>query len=461
MTEEMESTVLQNLMNSESYYSKAYSHLDKGLFQDPNCATIFETIKDLTDTYNKRPNPQEVGLAIKQNNKLNKTLQQTTISKFKEVLRDPKIDNMDFLIDQTQRWVQRIQLSKTIFEAADIIQSDGEFAPIPGMVEKSLNISFDKSIGLNYGDTIDERLEYYKSMEAFTPIGLPALDKVLGGGIRPGSLFMFIGPTHTGKTAAKVFTTANLLLKKENVLFITLEMPEKEIAKRIDANLLGTTINDLSDLPERDLLEKWAKVQDNIGKLVIKEYGAGTFNTMMLKSLLDELQSKKGFVPDAIVVDYLGLMVSARATKDSNSYDALGKVAEDLHAIAKETYNSKGTKGIKMISSSQAGRAAIGNTDAGMENISESLKIAMTADVAIMLINNDQMKEQNQQIWKLVKNRYTGQMPSLMMETDFTRMMYSDFDGDSAYEAVDQEELNTGSLTQPVGDGLDFGQLKF
>ena len=105
--------------------------------------------------------------------------------------------------------------------------------------------------------------------------------------------------------------------------------------------------------------------------------------------------------------------------------------------------------------------SAIGNTEAGMENISESLKIAMTADVAIMLINNDQMKEQNQQIWKLVKNRYTGQMPSLMMETDFTRMTYRDFNDDSAYEAVDQVELNTGSLTQPVGNGLDFGQLKF
>jgi len=458
---EMESVVLQNLMNSESYYSKAYSHIDESLFQDPNNNTIFKTIKELTDKYNKRPTPQEVGLSIKQNNKLNKTLQQTTISKFKDILREPAVQNMDFLIDQTQKWVQRIQLSKTIFEAADIIQGDGEFGPIPGMVEKALNINFDTSIGLNYHDSIEERLEYYKNLESFTPIGLPNLDKVLGGGIRPGSLFMFIGPTHTGKTAAKVFTTANLLLKKKNVLFITLEMPEKEIGKRIDANLMGTTINELSELNNDSLFNKWNTIKDKIGQLVIKEYGAGTFNTMHLKSLLDELKSKKNFVPDAIVIDYLGLMVSARANKDSNSYDALGKVAEDLHAIAKETYDSKGNKGIMMISSSQAGRAAIGNTEAGMENISESLKIAMTADVAIMLINNEQMREQNQQIWKLVKNRYTGEMPSLMMETDFTRMMYSDFSGDTAYEAVDQEELNTGILTQPVGTGLDFGQLNF
>jgi len=461
MNETIEDLVLQNLMNSDAYYSKTYSHLDKGLFQNPNNSVIFETIQDLTNKYNKRPSPQEVGLAIKQDLSLNKTLQSTTISKFKDVLREPPVQNMDFLIDKTQTWVQRIKLSKTIFEAADIIQNDGSFDPIPGMVEDSLNINFDTSIGLDYGESIEERLEYYKSREAYTSTGLSNLDKVLGGGIRPGSLFMFIGPTHTGKTAAKVFVSANLLLKKKNVLFITLEMPEKEIAKRIDANIMGTTINELSELSERDLMTKWDSVKDNIGELVIKEYGAGTFNTMHLKALLDELKSKKNFIPDAIAVDYVGLMVSARASKDSNSYDGLGKVAEDLHAIAKETYDSKGNKGIMMISSSQANRSAMGNTDAGMENISESLKIAMTADVAIMLINNEQMREQNQQIWKLVKNRYTGQMPSLMMETHFDRMQYKPFDDGNSYDAVDQEELNTGAPVQPDKNDFDFGQLQF
>ena len=463
--EEIEAVVLQNLMNSEYYYSKAFSHLDDGLFQDPNYNTIFKTIKELTKTYNQRPNPKEVGLSIKQNNKLNKTLQHSTLEKFKNLLRDSKVENLDFLVDQTQKWVQRQRLTKTILEAAEIIQNDGAFESIPSKVEESLNINFDTSIGLNYQESINERLDYYKSKEAFTPIGLPKLDEVLGGGIRPGSLFMFIGPTHTGKTAAKVFTTANLLSKKENVLFITLEMPEKEIAKRIDANLMGLQISSLSDIPNDEIMTKWKQIEDKIGKLVIKEYGAGTFNGLLLKSLLDELKTKKGFIPDAIVVDYIGLMVSARANKDANSYDGLGKVAEDLHAIGKETYNSKGTKGVKVISSSQAGRAAIGNTEAGMENISESLKIAMTADVAIMLINNDQMREQNQQIWKIVKNRYTGLMPSLMMETDFTRMTYKDFGGDNAYEAVDQLELNTSPAqdfgTLGVGKGIDTVAFNF
>jgi len=105
--------------------------------------------------------------------------------------------------------------------------------------------------------------------------------------------------------------------------------------------------------------------------------------------------------------------------------------------------------------------SAMGNTEAGMENISESLKIAMTADVAIMLINNEQMREQNQQIWKLVKNRYTGQMPSLMMETDFSRMTYKPYDDGTSYEETNQEEINTSPIIQPKKDDFDFGQLNF
>lgn len=270
-------------------------------------------------------------------------------------------------------------------------------------------------------------------------------------------------------TAAKVFTAASLLIRKENVLFITLEMPEKEIAKRIDANLLGTTINELSELSNEEIMKKWAKIENNIGGLVIKEFGAGTFNSLHLKNLLDELKSKKDFIPDAVFIDYLGLMVSARAGKDSNSYDALGKVAEDLHALAKETYDSRGNKGIKMVSSMQSGRGSIGNLDSGMEHISESLKVAMTADVAIMLINNDQMKEQKQQIWKFVKNRYTGLMPSVMLETNFAHMTYKPFaDIDTQLSGIStgldfNKSAEKTEVTSSVMDnqGLDFGKLNF
>ena len=455
----MESTVLRSLMTNSEYFDKVYSKLDSSLFSDPNNDTIFSTIKTYVNDYNKKPNLKEIGLTIKESNKINKNLKITSLEKFKELAKDLPIDNIDYMLNQTLLWIQRQRLTHAVFTSADIIQEDGEFEPIVSMFEDALNISFDTSVGLDYSTSVDDRLDYYHSKEVYTSTGLKNLDEALGGGIRPSSLFMFLGPTHSGKTAAKVFTAANFLLQKENVLFITLEMPEMEIAKRIDANLLGTTINDLSELPIQDVKDKFDKIKDKIGKLVIKEYGAGTFNTLHLKSLLNDLSTKQGFKPDAIFIDYLGLMVSPRAGTQANSYEMLGKVAEDLHALAKETHDSKDNKGIKVISSSQANRSSMGNVDSGMEAVSESLKIAMTADVMVMLTTTEQMRDLNQQLWKLVKNRYTGQMVSLMMETCFERMMYSPYQGE--YEDYNQEEVNTSSITQPKKDEFDFGSITF
>ncbi len=104
--------------------------------------------------------------------------------------------------------------------------------------------------------------------------------------------------------------------------------------------------------------------------------------------------------------------------------------------------------------------SSMGNIDSGMEAVSESLKIAMTADVMVMLTTTDQMRDLNQQLWKLVKNRYTGQMVSLMMETCFERMMYSPYLGD--YEPHKSQELtNTSKIEQPNKSDFDFGQINF
>jgi len=456
----IEEAVLNSLMTNDEYFNKVYDKLDKDLFTTPEHTIIYEKIKDYVKELDAKPTLKEIALSIKESNKLNANIKKSTLETFKELAIDADYRNLDFLFRETLNWIKKQKLTKAIFTAADIIQADEEFEPIIDMVENALEVNFDTSVGLNYNESIEARLSYYKSKEVFTPIGLKNLNNSLGGGIRPGSLFLLIGTTHSGKTSGKVFITSNLLYKKENVLFLTLEMPELEIAKRIDANMLGYTINELEVVDNNTLLEKYKELEGNIGKLVIKEYGAGTFSTLNLKSLLNELKTKQDFIPDAIVIDYLGLMVSHRATSNANSYEQLGKVAEDLHAIAKETYNSKGSKGIKMITSSQANRSAFGNVEAGMDTISESLKIAMTADVAIMLITTEQMKENKQQLWKIVKNRYTGKMDSLLMNVDFSRMMYYSIDEENE-KTEDIPTIDTGLSMSDIGTSLDLGSFNF
>jgi len=456
----MEETILNGLMTRTDFFRQAYSSLDAELFVETGTKEIFVQISEYVKKYQTQPTPKEIGLAIKESPKYNAKLKELIILTFKDVIKEHSLTNIDFLKDKTEKWIKKQRLTSTIFEAAEIIKNDGEFEPIIDKVEKALAISFDSDVGLDYNQSLEERLKYYKNKETYTSLGLKSIDDILGGGIRPASLFMYAGPSHSGKTAAKVYTAAKLALEGDNVLFVSLEMPEKEIAKRIDANLMGITIGELGVLPDEELTKKFNDIPDKIGKIVIKEYGAGTFNALHLQLLLDELKAKKDFIPDAIVIDYIGLMVSHRASKVANSYEMLGKVAEDLHALSKALYDSKSNKGVKMVTSSQLNRSAYGNLDAGMEAVSESLKIIMTADVAILLLTSDNLRENNQQVWKFVKNRYTGNLSSAMVETDFTRMMYYDFNEDSEESA--NANIDVGlDLSSNNDIGLDTCSFNF
>jgi len=106
---------------------------------------------------------------------------------------------------------------------------------------------------------------------------------------------------------------ASCLSQGKNVLYITLELAEEEVGKRIDANLMNTSFDDLLQMP-KSLYDKKAQVlkSKTNGKLIIKEYPTAGASTIHFKSLLNELNLKKSFKPDIIFIDYLNICMSAR-----------------------------------------------------------------------------------------------------------------------------------------------------
>jgi replicative DNA helicase len=139
-------------------------------------------------------------------------------------------------------------------------------------------------------------------------------------------------------------------------------MSEEETAKRIDANILDIDINELPKVSEDEIINKFNKVKDNFGELIIKEYPAGTFNTLHLEALLNELENK-GFIPDVVMIDYLGLMASSRTTlqKAGGTYMYVKTIAEECHGFAKK-YN------LPVVSAAQLNRCLDKNTIVEKEN---------------------------------------------------------------------------------------------
>jgi hypothetical protein len=122
------------------------------------------------------------------------------------------------------------------------------------------------------------------------------------GGLPAKTLSLIMGGIHVGKTHFMCHCAAANMIDGKNVLYITLEISEEEIARRIDANLLDWPINELKEMP-RDLYDsKVARVRNKTpGKLIIKEYPTGSANVNHFRHVLHELRFKKKFRPDVNV----------------------------------------------------------------------------------------------------------------------------------------------------------------
>jgi len=304
-----------------------------------------------------------------------------------------------------------------------------------------------------YFQALDNLLKVVERAEMRFGKPVEVLD--LGGGYRRKTLNLTVAPSHGGKSSLLIADACNFYLNKEEVLFISLEMTEFEIARRVDANLLNHSANDLGSLSEEEYTRRLNEIKQYAGKLVIKEYPAGTFNTIKLKALLNEL-STQGFNPSVIIIDYIGLMSSSRVSlaQAGGMYQFYKSIAEELHGFAKE-YN------VVVNTASQLNRGAYNTLDAGLDSIADSLGVIQTADTVLAILSNDALREENKALLKFLKNRNTGKLSSNLVEVRFDTMTFIDYDEQSS--TIDRLNTNIGSssLQESVGTGVNTSVMNF
>ena len=96
---------------------------------------------------------------------------------------------------------------------------------------------------------------------------------------------VLLATTGGGKSLLKCHFAANHLMYGKNVLYITMEMAAEEIGRRIDANIMDITLDEVAEVP-RDVFEKRMNryKSKTTGKLVIKEFPTGSANRRSLQA---------------------------------------------------------------------------------------------------------------------------------------------------------------------------------
>jgi archaellum biogenesis ATPase FlaH len=277
------------------------------------------------------------------------------------------------------------------------------------MFREALKLSFKNTIGRQYADelTVEDQYNYYHHKEhKYAMNGLSTFNEIMRGGCSKKKIHLILASTAVGKSLFLVNIATSLLKSGCNVLYITLEIEEREVIERIDGNMLDVTTESLPLIAKSVYVDKIKEIKyKSYGTLIVKEYPTASMTVNHVKSLLDELKIKRGFTPDFIMIDYLNIAASVRYKNIGDSYNYVKSIIEELRGLAME-------KNVGIWTATQAIRSAAANSDINLTDVSESWAVAATADFLLGVTESDELKEQGRYFCKILKSRYAPIKPS-------------------------------------------------
>jgi len=302
------------------------------------------------------------------------------------------------IIDETRNFDNISDFDKAI-EAADRIRS---------MVDEMSSTNFvdDDDLGSDFDEA---ELHIQDSSRFKVQSGFETLDHILGGGWDIATLNCIMAETNNGKS----LWMQNFAIKSAdsgyNVLYVTLEMSERKVLKRLGSMRLRIPINDYDTVSKDvELIRKKIKslgnmkeggdlFQNKVGKIYTKFWAAGTATVNDFDNYIQKIQQKKGIKFDLIIVDYITLVAAPKGAAD-NLYTKGKHLAEGLRALGSK-YKCPIITGV------QVAKDAWNASDITLESVPESKAIAETADTFWAIIRTEEMKRLGIYRFKLLKQR--------------------------------------------------------
>lgn len=303
------------------------------------------------------------------------------------------------IIDETRNLDTITDFEKTI-EAANRIKS---------IVDEMSSTNFVQDDDM--GSDFDEAESHVQDSSKFkVKCGFETIDHMLGGGWDIQTLNVIMAQTNGGKSLWMQNFAVRSADMGHNVLYITLEMNERKVMKRMGAMRLKIPINDYDNLSkDTDMIKRRIKAlstadggdifDKKVGKIIAKFWAAGTATIADFDNYIQKLKEKKDIKIDMIVVDYITLIAPNKGTAGSDNLYSKGKqLAEGLRALGAK-YKCPVVTGV------QVAKDAWNSADITLESVPESKAIAETADTFFAIIRTEEMKRQNIFRFKLLKQR--------------------------------------------------------
>ena len=449
---EIEKTILNELLSNRKFADRAMAHIKDDYFSNFEGAWVFRALAGFYENYRNLPTIRTIELELDGDRTLTEQQAKDIKSAIRSIDAEAPLgdDQFDWLVKNAEVYCQERALYVALRTSVALLDDKSKTPhAIPEMLKDALAVGFDVSVGHDFFADAESRFEFYHRAESRIPFDLEVFNGMTKGGVPKKTLNVVLAGTNVGKSLFLVHMAAACLRMSKNVLYITLEMAEERIAERIDANMMNVPMDDVIALTHSQYLRKIETLrQTSTGRLIVKEYPTGAAHSGHFRALLQELKSKQQFTPDIVFIDYLSICSSARVKMGNavNSYTYNKSIAEELRGLAVE-------HDLPIFTAAQFNRTGHGESDPGLDKISESFAIAQTADFIIALTTTDELEKSNQiQVYTL-KNRYgkRNSFEKFLLGIDTSRMMLYNPSTTAVHSIAFDAAASTPSYGSPFG----------
>ena len=271
--------------------------------------------------------------------------------------------NSDYVLTQLRTFTKMQKMKDAILKSAERLQSEQDrgiafVEEIWNELLHSTEITFESGTRLTDVDKMIAALER-KQGEFLT--GIPILDKRSFAPER-GTVLLLIAPAGKGKSWGLIHLGKMALLRSKKVLHISLEMSEEQcqhryyqsffaVPKRKEDITITTIQRDAMDRIDdlereavpydfafnsefiREELENHVNLhQRRFKNIIIKQFPPNSLTANSLRAYMDNLEISEHFIPDLVILDYIGIMRT-----DSRNYRvSIGQNLVDFRSIMVE-----------------------------------------------------------------------------------------------------------------------------
>ena len=313
-----------------------------------------------------------------------------------ELIENVTPDHQNWFMDEFETFCRHKALEKAIIESTDLLEAK-DYGTVEQKIKDAVQTGLVKDLGLDYFENPKERLEWIKAQAGAVSTGWKGIDQKLYGGLNRGEITIFAGGSGAGKSLFLQNFGVNWSLAGLNVVYISLELSEQLISMRLDGMVSGYAAKEIM----RNMDDVHMKVMmkgKGAGKFRVKQMPSG-INTNDLRAFLREYEIQSGVKVDALLVDYLDLMMPISAKISAENLFVKDKyISEELRNLAME-------RNMLLVTASQLGRSAVEEIEFDHSHIAGGISKINTADNVVGIFTSNAMRERGRYQIQFMKTR--------------------------------------------------------